>query len=112
MIFSVAKNNTLHTALDEIGLGAAIGESGSVLIKINLAHPPEPGHPRTDPSLLAKVVQYVARYEARCAIAEGADGFLLQNRESIRCPYLPSDNGLCSVRLLCERRQGRRPTTV
>jgi len=83
MILSIAKDNTLHTAFDEIGLGAAVRESGSVLIKINLAHPPERQHPRTDPSLLAQVVQYAARNKARCAIAEGADGFLLQNLESI-----------------------------
>jgi uncharacterized protein (DUF362 family) len=82
MILPIAKDN-LHTAFDKIGLGAIIRESGSVLIKINLAHPPEPQHPRTDPSLLAQVVQYVARYDAHCAIAEGADGFLPRNLESI-----------------------------
>ena len=83
MILSIAKNHTLHTAFDEIGLGTAIRESGSVLIKINLARPPEPQHPRTDPSLLVQVVQYVAHHKARCAIAEGADGFLAQNLERI-----------------------------
>jgi uncharacterized protein (DUF362 family) len=83
MILSVAQENTLYAALDKIGLGAAVRKSGSVLIKINLAHPPEPQHPRTDPFLLAQVIQYVARCEARCAIAEGADGFLPQNIESI-----------------------------
>ena len=68
MILSVARDNALHTALDEIGLGAAIREGGSVLIKINLAHPPEPRHPRSDPSLLAQVIRYVAHYKAGCAI--------------------------------------------
>ncbi len=83
MILSVTRNNTLYTALDEIGLGTAIRKDSSVLIKINLTRPPEPRHPRTDPSLLAQVIQYIARYEARCAIAEGANGFLQQNVESI-----------------------------
>ena len=83
MILSVAKDGTLHTAFDQIGLGTAIREDGSVLIKINLAHQPEPLHPRTDPSLLLQVIQYIARHEARCAIAEGANGFLPQNIESI-----------------------------
>jgi uncharacterized protein (DUF362 family) len=76
---SIAWDSALHTGLDEIGLGAAIGEGGSVLIKVNLARPPEPGHPRTDPALLTQVIRYVAGYGARCAIAEGADGFLRQN---------------------------------
>jgi uncharacterized protein (DUF362 family) len=83
MILSVAKDSTLHTAFDQIGLGTAIREGGSVLIKINLAHQPEPLHPRTDPSLLMQVIQYIAYHEAHCAIAEGANGFLHQNIESI-----------------------------
>ena len=83
MILSASGLDICHTAFDEIGLGAAIRDGGSVLIKINLAHPPEPQRPRTDPSLLAQVIRYNARYEVRCAIAEGADGFLLQNIESI-----------------------------
>ena len=83
MILSVARGDPLHTTLDEIGLGAAIREGGSVLVKVNLARPPEPRHPRTSPSLLAQVIQYAARHAARCAIAEGADGFLRQNIERI-----------------------------
>ena len=83
MILSVAKGGNLHTAFEAIGLGAAVRESGSVLIKIDLAHPPEPLHPRTDPSLLSQVVQYSAGHDAHCAIAEAADGFLSQNLESI-----------------------------
>lgn len=79
MILSIAKDDALYTGLDEIGLGAAIRVGGSVLIKVNLARPPEPGHPRTDPALLTQVVRYVAGYGARCAVAEGADGFLRQN---------------------------------
>jgi uncharacterized protein (DUF362 family) len=83
MILSITKDSTLYTAFDEIGLGTAIREGGSVLIKINLSHPPEPLHPRTDPALLAQVIKYVARHEALCALAEGAGGFLQQDIESI-----------------------------
>lgn len=83
MILSVAEVDACYTAFDEIGLGTAIREGGSVLIKINLAQPPGPQHPRTDPSLLAQVMRYVARHEVRCAIVEAADGFLLQNLEGI-----------------------------
>lgn len=83
MILSVAKDSAIDTVFDQIGLGTAGREGGSVLIKINLAHPPEPLHPRTDPSLLVQVIQYLARHESHCAIAEGANGFLHQNIESI-----------------------------
>src|SRR5512141_2364730 len=81
MILSIQKS--LPTALDDIGMGIALRKGGSALIKINLARPPEPGHPRTDPGLLEEVVHYISHNGARCAIAEAADGFLWQNIESI-----------------------------
>ena len=81
MIVSVQES--LHTALDDIGIGIALRKGGSALIKINLARPPEPGHPRTDPDLLGEVIRYISHSGARCAIAEAADGFLRQNIESI-----------------------------
>lgn len=83
MILSIAKEKNPYTAFDEIGLGTAMQHGGSVLIKINLSQPPQPLHPRTDPALLASVIQYAARNNAGCAIAEGANGFLTQNLESI-----------------------------
>ena len=83
MILSVNREDAVDTALDKIGLATALEEGGPVLIKINLARPPEPGHPRTDPALLAEVIRYIAHHEARCAIAEGADGFLLQHVEHV-----------------------------
>ncbi len=83
MLLSVHGIDALHAALDEIGLGSMIEEGGSALVKINLAHPPRPGHPRTDPELLAEMIRYASRLGARCAIAEGADGFLMQNLEHI-----------------------------
>jgi uncharacterized protein (DUF362 family) len=83
MFLSVGSNDALHAALDEIGLGSAIEEGGSALVKINLARPPRPEHPRTDPMLLAEMIRYASRLGARCAIAEGADGFLMQNLEHV-----------------------------
>ncbi len=83
MILSAGIDESLDITLDKMGLGEAIVQDHSVLVKINLARAPEPGHPRTDPALLAKVIRYVARCGARCAIAEGADGFLRQNVETI-----------------------------
>jgi len=64
-------------------MGEAIKQGRSVLVKVNLARVPEPGHARTDPVLLATIIRYVAQYGARCAIAEGANGFLRQNVETI-----------------------------
>jgi uncharacterized protein (DUF362 family) len=73
----------LHITLDKMGMGEAIKRGRSVLIKVNLAWVPEPGHPRTDPVLLTKIIRYAAQCGARCAVAEGAGGYLRQNVETI-----------------------------
>ena len=83
MILSIAKDSLLYTTLDEIGFGTAIRKGGSVLIKINLSHPPQPLHPRTDPALLVQVLKYISCRQIPCALAEGADGFLQHNLELI-----------------------------
>jgi uncharacterized protein (DUF362 family) len=83
MILSTGIDEPLQIALDKIGMGEAIKRGRSVLIKVNLAWIPEPGHPRTDPALLTNIIRYVAQCGARCAIAEGAGGFLRQNVETI-----------------------------
>ena len=83
MILSARIDEPLHITLDKIGVGEAIKRGRSILIKVNLARAPEPGHPRTDPTLLTKIIRYAAQYGARCAIAEGANGFLRQNVETI-----------------------------
>jgi uncharacterized protein (DUF362 family) len=79
MIKQVPTKEKFFQALDQLGLDAALRESGSALIKINLASPPKPGHPRTDPTILTNVVEYINDHGANCAIIEGADGFLEQN---------------------------------
>jgi uncharacterized protein (DUF362 family) len=83
MILTVKKGESLNAALEKIGFGAAVKENRSLLIKVNLAHPPEPGHPRTDPFLLKEVLDYAMEFHAQCAVAEGADGFFEQNLETI-----------------------------
>jgi uncharacterized protein (DUF362 family) len=83
MILTIKQNESLSSGLDRIGLGMAVRKGGSVLIKVNLANPPEPGRPRTDPSLLKEVLEYAVQHNARCAVAEGANGFLERNLESI-----------------------------
>jgi uncharacterized protein (DUF362 family) len=57
-----------------------------------MARPPEPGHPRTDATLLAEVIQYFSSRGAGCAIAEGADGFLWQNLERVGLKKLVQEN--------------------
>lgn len=99
MLLSVGSSDALHAALDEIGLGRAIEEGGSALVKINLARSPKPGHPRTDPALLTDVIRYAAHLGARCAIAEGADGFLMQNLEYTGLGGVAEDYGVQVVDL-------------
>jgi uncharacterized protein (DUF362 family) len=81
MILSASDNANLIEILDQVGMGVALRRSNSVLFKINLARPPEPGHPRTDPTLLTNVIRYCTNNGAFCAIAEGANGFLQRNLE-------------------------------
>jgi uncharacterized protein (DUF362 family) len=97
MILSVNEKDSLHTALDGIGLGSALEAGGSVLIKVNLARPPEPRHPRTDPVLLTEVIRYAAHFGTRCAIAEGADGFLQRNIDRMGLSSVIEE---CDVRVL------------
>jgi uncharacterized protein (DUF362 family) len=92
MILSASSNGNPGKALDEIGIEDAPKNGKSVLIKINLARPPEPGHPRTDAALLARVIQYFAGKGADCAIAEGAGGFLWQNLEHVGLKKLVQEN--------------------
>lgn len=83
MIIKVEHPNELFSSLDQIGLNKAIHQYGAVLIKINLSHPPLPDHPRTDPFLLSQVVQYIEEHAGVCAIAEGANGYLIENMKAV-----------------------------
>ncbi len=97
MIVSAGIDEPLPITLDKLGMGQAFRRGRSVLIKVNLARAPEPGHPRTDPVLLTKIIRYVGQCGARCAIAEGADGFLRQNVEAIGLGQAVAE---CKVELL------------
>jgi len=78
MILSCKNPTHLSSCLDKIGLKK---KHKSVLIKINLARPAEPGHPRTDAALLADVIRYIHSYGGACTIAECANGYLHSNLE-------------------------------
>lgn len=99
MIRSISSQENFDEALDKIGLRAALHKNKSVLLKINLARPPEPGHPRTDPVLLANVIQYFVRNGARCAIAEGANGFLQENLERVGLERIVKENKVTVIDL-------------
>ncbi len=83
MILSVNSDVPLDEAFHRIGIETAFERSKSVLIKINLARPPEPAHPRTDVALLTAVIEYFASRKIECALAEGANGFLKENVERV-----------------------------
>jgi len=79
MIKPVSQEGSLDFALDKIGLADNLKGNSPVLIKINLATPPTPASPRSDPSLIKQVIAYITRHACVCALAEGANGFLEQN---------------------------------
>lgn len=79
MILKVNDKEKLFSYLDKIGLKTTIKENSSIVIKVNIARPPEYGHPRTDPFLISQVVEYAYLNHGRCTITESADGYLKEN---------------------------------
>jgi uncharacterized protein (DUF362 family) len=87
VLLSVAEG-CLDQALERVQLayrpnGRPLRAGDAVLIKVNLARPPEADHPRTDPGLLRRVIRYLTACQARCTIAECADGHLAHNLTQI-----------------------------
>ena len=81
MILSSKNQDEFCASMDTIGLKERILREKSVLIKVNLARPAEPNHPRTDGNLLSEVIHYVYANGGTCAIAESANGYLQHNLE-------------------------------
>lgn len=81
MILSGKNQEEFYQSLDKIGFRDKIISDKSVLIKVNLARPAEPEHPRTDAKLLSEVIEYIYSHGGTCAIAEGANGYLRKNLE-------------------------------
>lgn len=79
MILTSYTHEEFYSCLDAIGFREKILNDKSVLIKINLARPAEPNHPRTDTDLLTEVIHYVYLNGGTCAIAESANGYLKNN---------------------------------
>jgi len=68
----------LFMNFEKIGLRKDI-ENSNVLIKINLSGIYGKNHPRTDISLLKKLVSFIYQNGGTCSIAEGANGRLVEN---------------------------------
>jgi uncharacterized protein (DUF362 family) len=67
-----------------VGLEAALRGGPRVLVKINLARPPLPAHPRTDARLLLHLLDYLLRRAARPALCESvAEGSLRENLSAV-----------------------------
>lgn len=75
--------NGIGKALKNLGAADLLQPGHSAVIKINLSHPPASYRPRTHPDLIRAVASIIRSRGASCAIAEGANGFLAQNIESI-----------------------------
>lgn len=73
----------LHDQLESFGLADRLKQHGSALIKINLARPPEPNHPRTDSKLLKSLITYILSNRAKCVVTESAEGYLTENLKQI-----------------------------
>ena len=69
----------LNSNLESIGLKKDLSSKKDVLIKINLAKVYKPNYPRTDMEILISVLEYVYQNGGKCAIAEGANGYLVEN---------------------------------
>lgn len=80
-MFVSCDDEGLFACLDKMGLQEKVLREQTVLLKINLARPAKPNHPRTDAGLLAKMIEYVSAYGGSCAIAESANGYLRENLE-------------------------------
>lgn len=80
-MFLSCKDEGFSGCLDDLGLREKIEQGQSVLVKINLARPAKPNHPRTDAGLLARVIEYANACGGSCAIAESANGYLTKNLE-------------------------------
>ncbi len=81
MIYKVKMKESIELQFDNTGIREAVVRHHSVFIKINMARPAEPGHPRTDPLLLSQIIHYISLYGGSCTIGECANGYLRSNLE-------------------------------
>jgi len=78
MIFTSNNDHKLYDNFEIMGLKNVI-KNNDVLIKINLSGTYQKNHPRTDMTLLKKVVTYIYSNGGKCAIAEGSSRCITEN---------------------------------
>jgi hypothetical protein len=79
-MYLISENDfNLFENFETIGLKNEIKNNQDVLIKINLSRPYSKNFPKTDMVLLRTVIDYIYRQGGRCAITEGANGYLKEN---------------------------------
>lgn len=79
MFLTSNNNKKLFENFDLIGLKSEIMNKKEVLIKINLSGVYRKNYPRTDITLLKTVIEYIYQNGGRCAVTEGANGYLKEN---------------------------------
>ncbi len=79
-MFYISNNKQeLFDHIEAIGLKDEIINKKDVLIKVNLSSSYTKNLPRTDMTILKTILTYTYQNGGRCAIAEGANGFLTKN---------------------------------
>lgn len=79
MIWAANSLKDIGDTLTEAGFDLSALHHEPILLKINLARPPEPAHPRTDPAILRSILQYCLDAHAFPTVCESANGCLAQN---------------------------------
>ena len=79
MFYSSNNKQELFDNIEKIGLKHEIINKKDVLIKINLSGTYIKNHPRTDMTILKTIISYTYQNGDRCAVTEGARGFLTEN---------------------------------
>jgi len=78
-MFLITDNkHNLYENFNMIGFKDEI-QNKNVLIKINLSGVYKKNHPRTDIALIKTIIDYIYQNGGKCAIAEGANGYLTEN---------------------------------
>ncbi len=79
MLYISNNKQELYNNIEAIGLKHEIINKKDVLIKINLSGLYTKNLPRTDMTILKTIISYTYQNGGKCAIAEGASGFLTEN---------------------------------
>ena len=94
MISNISINKNISSLFSQPEISKKITASKSIVIKINLAKPPQENHPRTDPILLKAIINHLISMNKKVIICESADGFLEENLNTIGLQNLISNSSV------------------